>query len=129
MDNVVAFKQDVARKIYIAGPMSGYESFNFPAFYAAEELLADEGWDVYNPADKEEEDEFSLEAALAGDTKKAISEGFDFREAYLWDISCVIDCDAIYMLKGWEQSPGARGEHAVAVAMQKHYPEYRIIYE
>jgi hypothetical protein len=33
------------------------------------------------------------------------------------------------MLPGWEQSPGARGEHAVAVAMKKHYPEYQIIYE
>jgi hypothetical protein len=27
----------------------------------------------------------------------------------------LIDSDAIYMLRGWEQSKGARAEHAVAV--------------
>ena len=27
----------------------------------------------------------------------------------------LVDCDAIYMLRGWENSKGARAEHAVAV--------------
>ena len=35
----------------------------------------------------------------------------------------------IYMLEGWEASPGAIGEHAVAVAIKRHYPEYQIFYE
>jgi hypothetical protein len=116
-------------KVYIAGPMSGYTGFNFPAFFAAEAKLAEAGWTVFNPANKEQEKELDADAFETGDAAKAVAAGFDFRECYLWDLSKVIEGDAIYMLPGWEQSPGARGEHATAVAMKKHYPEYRIIYE
>lgn len=119
----------MSRKIYIAGPMSGYPEFNFPAFFAAEEKLEAEGWIVHNPAKKDLEDTLDPDAMKTGDAKKAISEGFDFREAYLWDVSRIIQGHAIYMLKGWEASTGARGEHAVAQAMKNHYPEYEIIYE
>lgn len=115
-------------KIYIAGPMSGIPEFNFPAFNTAEYTLKREGWTVFNPARKEEEMTLSAEAMKDGDNVLALKQGFDFRKVYLWDVSKVIESDAIYMLPGWEASPGARGEHAVAVAMQKHYPEYKIIY-
>ena len=117
------------KKIYIAGPMTGYPEFNFPAFYAAEYTLKRQGWTVFNPANKEAEKELDKEAYSTGDAKKAVAAGFDFRECYLWDVSKVIEANAIYMLKGWEASAGAVGEHAVAVAMRKHYPEYKIIYE
>lgn len=116
------------RSIYIAGPMSGYPGFNFPAFYAAEEYLKEEGWVVYNPANKEDEDALNDEAFETGDSVKAIEEGFDFRKVYLWDIEKVIAASAILMLPGWEASPGARGEHAVACAIKKHYPGYQIFY-
>jgi hypothetical protein len=115
-------------KIYIAGPMSGYENFNFPAFNTAAYVLRRKGWTVFNPAEKESET-LSEESMVTGDAALAATRGFNFREVYLWDIDKVIQSDAIYMLPGWEQSPGARGEHAVAVAMKKHYPEYQIIYE
>lgn len=117
------------KKVYIAGPMSGYPEFNFPAFFAAEAKLAADGYHVFNPATKEQEKELDAESFVDGDAKKAVAAGFDFRECYLWDIERVIEADAIYMLNGWEASPGARGEHAVAVAMQKHCPAYRIMYE
>ena len=115
-------------KIYIAGPMSGYPEFNFPAFFAAEEALKTGGYQVFNPANKDAERELDAEAFKTGDAKLVVERGFDFREAYLWDVSKVIEADAIYMLPGWQYSPGAVGEHAVAVAMKKHYPEYDIIY-
>ncbi len=115
-------------KIYIAGPMSGYPEFNFPAFFAAQAQLEAQGWTVFNPANKEQEKELNAVAFESGDAAMAINEGFDFRECYAWDVNRVIEADAIYMLPGWEQSPGARGEHAVAVAMKKHYPDYQIIY-
>src|SRR5690606_26530690 len=87
------------------------------------------GWQVFNPANKEQEKELNAKAFAEGDAEGAVAAGFDFRECYLWDVAKVIEADAIYMLPGWENSPGARGEHAVAVAMQKHYPNYQIIYE
>lgn len=114
--------------IYIAGPMSGIPEFNFPAFYTAEYMLKREGWKVFNPANKDAEKELDQVAFATGDHVKANSTGFNFKEAYLWDVTKVIEADAIYMLKGWQYSPGAVGEHAVAVAMKKHHPEYEIIY-
>ena len=115
-------------KIYIAGPMSGYPNFNFPAFFAAQEMLEAQGWTVFNPAAKDMEDDPSIQDNPTGDAEKAISEGFDFRLAFKWDTEKVIEGDAVYMLPGWEFSPGATAEHAVAKAMKRHYPEYQIIY-
>lgn len=37
-------------RIYIAGPMTGYENFNREAFHKAEEALKREGHTVLNPA-------------------------------------------------------------------------------
>lgn len=115
------------KKVYIAGPMTGYPEFNFPAFFKAQKILEMLGYTVFNPAAKDSEKE--LKGFAEGDAVAAIAGGFDFREAYLWDVSKVIEANAIYMLKGWEASPGARGEHAVACAMKKHFPEYEIFYE
>lgn len=117
------------RKIYIAGPMTGYPEFNFPAFHAAEERLKADGWWVFNPAKKDEEYDLHAEAVRTGDAKLAAENGFDFRSAYLWDVTRIIEGDAIYMLDGWQFSPGAVGEHAVAVAMKRHFPDFQIIYE
>lgn len=119
------------KSIYIAGPMSGYPEWNYPAFFAAEDRLKADGWIVHNPAAKDKENGFEdPEACVDGNTALAIQKGtFDFRTAYTWDLTKVVEGNGIYMLKGWEQSPGARGEHAAAVAMKKHYPDYQIIYE
>ena len=116
------------KKVYIAGPMTGIPEFNFPAFFSAQARLEKEGWKVFNPAEKDQEKDLDAEAVKTGDAKKAIAAGFDFRECFLWDTEKVITADAIYMLPGWEQSPGAKAEHAVACVMQRNYPEYRIIY-
>lgn len=116
------------KKVYIAGPMTGYKDFNFPLFNKTAALLREEGWTVFNPAEKESE-KVSARSMVNGDPKIAAEDGFDFREVYTWDVSKVIEADAIYMLPGWENSPGACGEHAVAVAMRRHYPEYQILYE
>ncbi len=116
-------------KVYIAGPMSGYPNFNFSAFFAAEAELRADGWTVFNPAAKDQEIDLDPVAVETGDAKLAVEKGFDFREAYLWDVSKIIEGDAIFMLKGWQFSPGAVGEHAVAVAMQRHYADYQIIYQ
>lgn len=120
----------MSKKIYIAGPMSGYPEFNFPKFFATEKRLTEEGWTVFNPANKEDEKELDKDAYKVGDPVAAQAAGFDFRKCYTWDVDRVVEADAIFMLKGWEASPGARGEHAVAVAMKKHYGDrYEIIYE
>lgn len=121
----------MSKSIYIAGPMSGYPEFNFPAFFAAEDTV--KSWrqfdTVWNPAAKDSEYELDAEACKTGDHVLVQEKGFDFREAYLWDVTKVIESDAIYMLNNWQYSPGAVGEHAVAVAVKKHNPAFEIIYE
>lgn len=117
------------KKVYIAGPMSGYAEFNFPAFFAAEEKLRADGWIVFNPANKDGEEGVKQDASFkTGNDQELMKSGWDFREAYLWDVARVIEADAIYMLPDWERSAGARGEHAVAISMKQRYPEYQIIY-
>lgn len=119
------------KKIYIAGPMSGYPEFNFPKFFEIAERYKALGWKVFNPANKDEEAGVVTDASYAkGDALQLISSGWDFREAYSWDANRVIEADAIFMIKGWEHSPGARGEWSLAVTMQTKYPgKYEIIYE
>jgi hypothetical protein len=117
------------KSIYIAGPMSGLPEFNFPAFFAAQRELEAEGWKVFNPAEKDQEKDLDAKAVRTGDAQLAIAKGFDFREAFLWDMTKIIQGNGIYMLKGWEQSPGAIAEHRTACAMQKHYPEFVILYQ
>lgn len=91
-------------KIYIAGPMTGYEKFNRPAFNAASEKLTSQGHVVLNPA--------TLPAGLS--------------EAQYMDIClAMLRCaEGIYMLNEWEYSAGARAENAIAEKL-----ELEIMYE
>lgn len=118
------------KEIYVAGPMSGYPEFNFPAFFTAQYTLERLGWKVWNPAAKDEEVGVVNDKSFAtGDDQELMKSGWDFKKTFLWDCEKVINSDGIYMLRGWEKSSGARAEHAVAVSIQQRYPEYKIIYE
>lgn len=83
-------------RIYIAGPMTGLPELNFPAFFAKEAELNEHKYHVINPA--------------------RMSKGLPrSRESYLRaDIKALVDCDAIYFLPGWEDSPGACLEYHIA---------------
>lgn len=118
------------KQCYIAGPMSGYAEFNFPAFFSAQKMFEDRGYKVWNPANKDSEAAVQADESFAtGDAATLVKNGWDYKDAYLWDVTKIIYGDAIYMLKGWENSPGARGEWAVAQFIKKQNPEYEIIYE
>ena len=91
-------------KIYIAGPMSGYPEYNFPAFYKAEETFKKHGYDVVNPA--------SLNVVPEGVT--VVSGDKYWKKFMQEDINQLMTCDAIYMLHGWEKSKGASLEHHIA---------------
>ena len=98
---------------YIGGPMRGYPEYNFPAFYAAEELLISEGLRVINPARDDEEAGFDRHKPLE-------EQGFDMRTTMLHDLTRMIGtedtpgCCGIYLLAGWRRSSGAQGECAIA---------------
>lgn len=94
---------------YIAGPMRGYPQFNFPAFDAAATFLRLYDFDVVSPADLDREAGFDPSTA-------AISEA-EYEAAMARDLAAIEKCDGIYLLRGWERSPGARREVAKAIEL------------
>lgn len=93
------------KTIYIAGPMAGLIGLNFSAFFNAETKLMKAGWRVVNPA--------RFDAVF-----NVYGEGVDGK---ILDAVCEAEraaiphLDAIYLLKGWEKSKGARLELKVAL--------------
>lgn len=100
-------------KIYIAGPMTGYKDWNFPAFFEAEEQLLKLGYEVINPAHN---DGPTIELALE-------SAGSPERPNHTWayymkrDLPHVLEVDMLCVLPGWQKSKGASLEVAVSKAI------------
>lgn len=107
-------------KIYLAGPMSGYPNFNFPAFHAAAAQLREQGHFVFNPAERDVErdgKDWGNEVA-SGDLAEAKAKGFDRRVALGDDLAFICaEADGLALLPGWEKSSGACAEHAAAFAL------------
>ena len=95
-------------RIYIAGPMQGKPLYNFPLFDAAAKHFADSGYDVVNPAELDRQAGFD---PAKGDV---VTPEF-LEQARKRDLEALLTCDRIAMLPGWENSKGARAEHAVAL--------------
>ncbi len=106
-------------KIYVAGPMQGIPDFNFPLFNNVTAFLRKMGHEVFNPAEKDiERHGEGVAVSATGDLKDAVALGFSLRDALADDTWYICKtADAIYMLPGWENSKGARAEHALAVAL------------
>lgn len=101
-------------KVYLSGPMRGYENFNFPAFDAAAAFLRSQGHEVFNPAEKDRDhDPTGISwKSKTGDITAAEKTGvFDRRVAIRADLDYIIDhADAIALLPGWNESKGANAE-------------------
>lgn len=87
-------------KVYIAGPMTGYPDLNFPAFNKEAAKLRKKGYTVINPA------EVNPDVTMA------------WAECMRKDIAELVQCDAIKLLKGWENSKGATLEHHIAERLE-----------
>tara|TARA_R110002051_G_C8571155_1_gene475814 strand:- start:396 stop:734 length:339 start_codon:yes stop_codon:yes gene_type:complete len=95
--------------IYIAGPMRGLPDLNRAEFHVAAYKLEMDGiYQVHNPAEWDENLGLTAEDLC---TKK------ELLKAMKRDMLAIFDCDCIYMLRGWEQSAGARLEHSLATFM------------
>ena len=85
---------------YLAGPMRGYEEFNFPAFHAAADELRLDGWKVFSPAERDLADGF--------DPKNDAAKDMAYYMAI--DLPEVCQSDTVFVLPGWKHSQGARLE-------------------
>jgi nucleoside 2-deoxyribosyltransferase len=97
---------------YLAGPMNGYEEYNFPAFFKAEEHLKQLGFDVINPARIDQEE-------LGFNPKIDTADAAFLNEAAKRDLNGVIESDCLILLQGWEKSKGANAEIGVAKWLNK----------
>lgn len=79
--------------VYLAGPMTGYPEFNYPAFHEGAARLRALGFRVLNPAEN-----------FGGDQTR------DYREYMRADAAMILSADGIALLPGWERSKGARFE-------------------
>lgn len=109
-------------RTYLAGPMSGIEAFNFPAFHEAARRLRLAGLEVVNPAELDEakghfdgiESDDPIEIAWA-------------RAQYLRrDLRWLVHCDSVTVLSGWAQSIGAQVEVFAALAIGMPVFEYLV---
>lgn len=85
-----------AKRIYVAGPMTGIEDFNYPVFNAMADRLRAQGYEVENPADH------------------GIVEGAQWADYMAYDLTRLGLCGVIALLPGWERSEGAKLEVQIA---------------
>lgn len=84
--------------LYIAGPMSNYPLYNFPAFHEADRKLRALGYGILNPADNPQCDSWD------GYMRAAIAQ--------------VVRADGIAVLPDWQMSAGAALEVHIAHALR-----------
>ena len=84
-------------KVYISGPISGlpYEKVE-KAFNDAETRLQEQGYEVVNPLNN------------------GLPRESTWNEHMIADLKLLLDCDAIYLLKGYQNSTGAMIEYDLA---------------
>lgn len=93
------------KRAYIAGPMTGIEALNFPAFHRAAAHFRAQGIEVVNPAEINEDPSAGWVECMRNDIRELVT------------------CDSIVMLPGWERSKGASLEHYIARQL-----ELRVVY-
>lgn len=98
-------------KVYIAGPMSGIKDHNKPAFDNAEDRLREDYIfkEIMNPINTELSHRVQA-GELMGEEAYRLCMALDLK------FICE-EATALYMLKGWENSKGAKAEHATAVCL------------
>ena len=119
-------------RVYISGRMTNCPDLNRSAFAAAEKRLTAQGHFVINPVNifvpfGSAEDVMTsfnalyLAECLKDSKSKVMLEDLAYnarlaRAVMDADLAAVRSCDAIYLLRGWESSRGARKELAEALA-------------
>ena len=103
-------------RVYVSGPMRGYQDFNAHAFDEARKRLRSLEHEVFCPRENDLRNGFDS-VGLTGYEDLAGS-GFDVRAALAEDMDWLCrHATAVFMLPGWSRSGGATAERAVALAL------------
>jgi uncharacterized protein DUF4406 len=75
--------------LYVCGPMSGYDEYNWPSFKDATRRLREAGYEVRCP------------------TESGAAFDLPWDECLKLSIKAMMDCNALALLPNWEDSRGA----------------------
>lgn len=106
-------------KVYISGPMTGYEFYNFPAFDEARDALRAGNIEVFSPADHDRAIGFDPMTMDPVSLKKRMLELDLYWHLFRWDFDAVATVDALYVLHGADKSSGANLEVGLAKLLGK----------
>ena len=85
-----------ARRLYVAGPMTGLPEHNYPAFRAAAAALRAVGYEVESPAEPGQ------------------VHGWGWTDYMKRGLAQMLTCDGVALLPGWTESKGACIEADIA---------------
>ena len=104
--------------VYIAGPMTGYEEYNHPAFLRAESEWRKAGYDAVTPVEANNA-VWQKHFGRDFDARTDVCDYGDplLREILAADLALLATADAVALLPGWRKSRGANLELAVASSM------------
>lgn len=103
------------RKIYIAGPMRGIVYYNYWAFENAENILKDIGYEVINPHRIDQANGLDVLSLPENTDWNTLPESLVLNTTIMHDVSAILSCTDIFMLKNWDISIGATAEHRLAL--------------
>lgn len=114
-------------KWYLAGPMSGIPSFNFPLFHSAAAELRSQGLHIVSPAETDPPDVQA--AAIASPDGKLSPDGKVASETWgdmlARDVKMLADeLDGIVFLPNWTRSRGARLEAFVGILCNRKFATF-----
>lgn len=110
-------------KYYLAGPMTGYDKDNLPAFIEAARELRDSGFDIVTPAEFEGDE--IAQRVLAGEGTFNEVAGKTWGYVLARDVELITgEIDCIVFLDGWENSRGARLEAFVGILCDRKFYRY-----
>ena len=99
------------KRIYLAGPMSGLDQFNFPAFERAAAALRADGHFVFSPA----ENDYLLFGSDFLENPERASYAKCLEDDLRWICRYA---EVIALLPGWEKSAGVKVEKALAEVLK-----------
>lgn len=101
-------------RVYIAGPIAGYENGNRERFEKAEKILTEQGYEAVNPHKIEPYDHNGPCPEMGyfpGENDRQHTSSCCFMRT---DLRALLSCDYIYLLQGWRESKGASFEAQTA---------------
>lgn len=104
--------RDIARKWYLAGPMTGLPEFNFPQFASAKADLEEIGFEILSP--------HTIDHGETPETLGKLHYSVYLRAGF----KMLLECQGIILLPNWTRSRGAQAEFNLAVSLDMAVMQY-----